>query len=102
MKCRNCGREIDEEAKFCEFCGKSTASEEKPVVEELMYCRNCGKKIRKDASFCKFCGESFKENQINLIQNNSNSEINSQKGDIWMNIPASVSLLSGARKPLLR
>jgi len=86
MKCRNCGREIDEEAKFCEFCGKSTASEEKPVVEELMYCRNCGKRIRKDASFCKFCGESFKEEKVNSPQKQINTEIYTQKlsgGNFW-------------------
>ena len=52
MKCKYCGKEIDEGSVFCGYCGK-----QQPKV---MYCIKCGKEIGSDDVFCGYCGASQK------------------------------------------
>lgn len=53
MKCKKCGAEASENAKFCKNCGASLDESQKRK------CPNCGKEIDEDAAFCEFCGEKL-------------------------------------------
>jgi len=46
-KCRNCGCELADDARFCSACGTASGRTE---------CRNCGCELANDARFCSTCG----------------------------------------------
>ena len=50
MKCRFCGKKLDEGSVFCGYCGK-----QQPKVKN---CVKCGQEIGLDDAFCGFCGAS--------------------------------------------
>lgn len=54
MFCKNCGKEIDEQAAFCVNCGVATNMI--PQVRKTAFCRNCGKEIDEQATVCNHCG----------------------------------------------
>ena len=65
MKCPECSKEINDNAKFCKYCGKkiednNTISEipEETIVEEPLFitCPNCGKEMQANKAFCTNCG----------------------------------------------
>lgn len=65
MNCSNCGKEIDDNAKFCQFCGakigKETQKEQsrEEIANELnkyRYCPNCKKDTDKSNNVCQHCG----------------------------------------------
>ena len=47
MKCKHCGKEIDNDSVFCKFCG----------AKVNLKCKYCGEEIANDSNFCKFCGK---------------------------------------------
>ena len=49
MFCRNCGKEIDEQAAICVTCGCKNGDGNK-------YCYHCGKEVPEGAQFCLNCG----------------------------------------------
>lgn len=51
--CKSCGKQIQENIKFCNFCGAK--------IEDTIICKNCGKVISSNAKFCNFCGQQTKE-----------------------------------------
>lgn len=51
ITCVSCGKMIDENAKFCNFCGA------KMVKRDMNVCIKCGKPISLNANFCDYCGE---------------------------------------------
>lgn len=53
MKCKYCGKEIDEGSVFCGYCGK-----QQPKV---MYCIKCGKEIGSDADDFSTYSDSYYE-----------------------------------------
>lgn len=65
MFCENCGRKINDEARFCRFCGMPVmdALEKdppaKPVAEKKLICKNCGAELIEDSLFCDMCGHSI-------------------------------------------
>lgn len=72
MKCKNCGKEIDDEVcgGFCQYCGAPFDFKGKPY--KLIECDNCGKLVP-DADFCENCGQAMgkpgpqKKNRLWLI-----------------------------------
>lgn len=72
MKCPNCGKEIANDSKFCDYCGLKLnfASVSDISQEEISHasvgsetdnkikitCPNCGKAIARDSKFCEYCG----------------------------------------------
>jgi len=52
--CRNCGKEVKEDAKFCKNCGAATG------IATVPLCPKCGTKIKDDAAFCEGCGTSIR------------------------------------------
>lgn len=61
MKCLNCNQEINENAKFCRFCGSENvqAARKEKAADEIS-CPSCGKPVSASAKFCRFCGASMK------------------------------------------
>lgn len=51
MKCKQCGAEIKEGAKFCQACG---AKQEPP--EPQRFCMACGAPLKGGTAFCTSCG----------------------------------------------
>ena len=64
MKCLNCGKQIDDDSKFCPFCGKS-------IIKELI-CPNCGLSNSVSARFCKECGTALTKKEE--LKENSNQD----------------------------
>lgn len=81
MFCKNCGKEINDNAAICVHCGawvnenqapqvsqpqevQAPQAEQAPVEQKqaTVYCRNCGKEINVNAAICVHCGAWAKEN----------------------------------------
>lgn len=68
MYCKNCGKQIDDNSKFCQFCGATIAGEEKHEDEQsqatrravfdgtIHKCPNCGQVLGSFAAICPTCG----------------------------------------------
>ncbi len=53
MYCRNCGEQVDPNAKVCVKCGCET-------LKGKYYCNNCGEATDENASICSKCGIALK------------------------------------------
>ncbi len=53
MKCKECGYDIGEDAKFCGKCGKPVIS-----ISNKVKCKDCGKEIDSNVDYCPKCGKS--------------------------------------------
>ncbi len=67
MRCKNCGNEVKENAKFCRECGSEIIWETEALNGNL--CPECGNILEEGAAFCNECGcrvsevtESFADN----------------------------------------
>ena len=54
MKCKNCGKKIDEDSKFCKYCGIKLS---KKINKKSLNCNECGYVIIGDSHFCSHCGK---------------------------------------------
>ncbi|MCD7858164.1 MAG: TM2 domain-containing protein [Clostridiales bacterium] len=79
MFCAKCGKEIDDEAVVCPYCG--VATDNLKPKEKTMFCSKCGKEIDAEAVVCPYCGvptKNFKQEQsaqqpvINITNTNEN------------------------------
>lgn len=61
MYCKYCGKEISENAKFCECCGKPVLKEYAPVQQkvEVHRCPKCGDAVSQYAQMCRNCGTNL-------------------------------------------
>ena len=55
-KCKNCGAEVDETAKFCPECGKPIIKRGRPRKVALVKCVECGYEYTVDNNICPNCG----------------------------------------------
>jgi TM2 domain-containing membrane protein YozV len=55
MHCTSCGKEIEDNSKFCDKCGQ-------PVAASI-FCSNCGTQNRAGAVVCSKCGARMGANQ---------------------------------------
>lgn len=89
MFCKNCGKEISNDAVICPECG--VAIENQTKSEDTIFCSNCGQKINKKALICPHCGvgtenyradqnKAVSQPQINVINNNTNTNANINAG----------------------
>lgn len=65
MKCTYCNEEIDDNASFCQHCGKKLND------NSTSYCPKCGELTKSNVSFCSNCGHEFTNNR--KVSNVSNS-----------------------------
>ena len=78
MKCKNCGAENQEGAKFCSSCG-SKLVEEAEVVEEVkpnaneVRCRICGHINTTGDQYCKLCGSQLQAKPTPTYTNTNGS-----------------------------
>ena len=71
MKCKFCGKEIEEGSLFCGYCGKEQS--------KVKYCVQCGREIDADAEFCGYCGakQSASETEVPVpIEDNKYDSVN--------------------------
>lgn len=54
--CKNCGRNLPDEAKFCRECGCEVTPEEPINEKETQFCSKCGSEMPKGTRFCPNCG----------------------------------------------
>jgi len=53
--CKNCGKEMNEQSRFCSACG--TRSAQTTEHSQATYCEYCGKELHEGAAFCAYCGK---------------------------------------------
>lgn len=71
MKCKFCGKEIEEGSLFCGYCGKEQS--------KAKCCVQCGREIDADAEFCGYCGakQSASETEVPVpIEDNKYDSVN--------------------------
>ena len=69
MKCKFCGKEIEEGSLFCGYCGK-----EQPKGKA---CVKCGREIDADAEFCGYCGAKQSVIEVSTpIADDKNDSVN--------------------------
>jgi len=51
MYCSNCGKQIEDRSKFCEYCGATVVMESRKA-----FCENCGNELNVGEKFCGNCG----------------------------------------------
>ncbi len=49
--CENCGKEIQENVRFCQYCGAPVEKK-----EQKKFCTQCGEVVNENESFCAMCG----------------------------------------------
>src|SRR2546421_6555478 len=54
ISCRNCGKELPDNAKFCSGCGSQVAAQ--LAKRDQRYCDKCEAELPQDAQFCLECG----------------------------------------------
>ncbi len=53
--CANCGKALEEGAKFCIYCGSAVAEKQ----NAKRFCTNCGAEAKEGAAFCMKCGNKL-------------------------------------------
>ena len=105
MKCKYCGKEIDEGSVFCGYCGKKQP--------EVKYCIKCGHEIGLDDAFCGYCGasqniEKIEKNiaadvqEIQEVQNSANVTDTAQEAKVLDEEPVICSEDDGSKTACLQ
>ena len=72
MKCIECGREIEDNKKFCKYCG-ALVKQNKDLNEKIVFatkCQGCGANLKSGAAFCTRCGtpvSKISNSNINIL-----------------------------------
>lgn len=81
VACKNCGRELPDNAKFCKECGAEVVVEE--LGGESQFCSSCGFKMPMNLKFCPQCGSpTSKAPHVNTVNNGGNSVVNKDKNPL--------------------
>jgi len=63
MNCKKCRKEIDEDSKFCKYCGIKL-TENTNNKNQLDNCHECGYVIIGNSKFCSECGSNINKKKI--------------------------------------
>lgn len=64
MFCPKCGKEVEEDAKFCGYCGYEFVKEKDTATITTTLCPNCGAELEEDAIYCTKCGYELPERKV--------------------------------------
>lgn len=62
MFCINCGKELEDNAEYCAYCGTRVQRNTPKYETARSYCTNCGKQIDNEADICVYCGARVRRN----------------------------------------
>lgn len=63
--CSNCGKELNNGAKFCQSCGTLLETENKPKqTEELRKCPSCGVQLPSFTAICPYCNHEINAQRV--------------------------------------
>ena len=91
MKCRNCGAENQEGAKFCSSCGSKLEEEvletqEVKVEPGQVKCRICGHINTTEDTYCKLCGSQLSpQDKAQTYNTTYNTSYNNTQNQIYAN-----------------
>ena len=71
-KCLKCGREINDTAKFCQYCGQAVTPKSNGKEKT---CPQCLKNVPATAKFCRYCGNKFVGDDIAVTAADKNVDI---------------------------
>lgn len=93
MFCKNCGKELENDSKFCNFCGTSVSginTERKMFYDgDIHKCPNCGEVLKSFSMNCPACGyelrntnasSAIREFSLKLEKIESNRESEKRRG----------------------
>ena len=72
--CKNCGKQINGDFKFCPNCGTKVEEETSKENTSNIFCSSCGKSIKSDFNVCPFCGEKLKNQNLNNDEDKKKEE----------------------------
>lgn len=77
--CPNCGKEYEENAKFCTYCGTKIENEKaSDSFVKTRFCSNCGSKVNENDNNCSMCGSNLNNNAQSNINNSSSQKVYGQ------------------------
>ncbi len=106
MECSKCGKENDNNSKFCLRCGEILDKAKSQSVFEddaILFCNECGHKIVENITSCNKCGHKFINGKLNeegtremsrVNKNTSMSKFSVSKGAVWLLIVIGLLILA--------
>ena len=95
MFCSNCGKQIDNGAKFCSFCGTAVNKQSSNVtIDNMLKCPNCGAPLSSLGVSCPSCGMIFSSKTTSSTVEKFNkqlSDIDNENKGLISNIVQSIS-----------
>lgn len=81
--CKNCEKEIPDNASFCPYCGED---QREKVVPRIRYCKGCGEELKAGYINCPNCGRpvenQFQRQQPHVSQPRPDSESAPKAGNV--------------------
>lgn len=74
-KCLKCGRDINDTAKFCQYCGQAVMPKSNKPTGKEKTCPQCLKNVPATAKFCRYCGHQFVGDDIAVTAADENVDI---------------------------
>ncbi|MCE5256800.1 MAG: zinc ribbon domain-containing protein [Spirochaetaceae bacterium] len=74
--CPNCGKEYEEDKKYCSRCGAIFSNQRKPVA---LICGKCGTSNNFDFRFCKKCGNDLTAKECSTTRSASEETLSADK-----------------------
>lgn len=82
MNCSNCGKELSDEALFCDKCGSKVEMEVFAEFEKKdgpLFCIKCGSNLEENALFCKMCGAKIDGTETKEKESIEEKELGEEK-----------------------
>ena len=92
MFCKNCGNQVQDDAKFCSVCGTQIEVENATPV-----CKNCGRVLDNNEKFCPACGQAV---GTSAVVNNSEASGDMSELPSWITCNPFLNYLFSYRKTL--